>query len=238
MGVEMRKQLPKSVAMRTYEEELTERIFLTSDKRLVVGETDDRGRTLYHGKSKVSRHSAKLIRELGGSKFLKPISDTDKPKVAVADAADMENAVRGHRVDPPKMHPNVRKDAAPKAPPAPEGGEGTGPDRIVDFGRTHKGKRFGDLPKKYLEGLTKGRNPDDRKAWAKSELARREDPAAPPAPAETLTYGPDDTPNIGIHQGVAVRDLPEEYLTSLAGGADETHHGWTKTELARRAEEV
>lgn len=208
--------------MRDYVEKLTARVFLTSDKRMLVDETDKRGKRLFHGKSEVTRHEAAAIRALtGGAAFLVPLNDADAHKAEAADKAEGTKAP----VAPPAPHPNL----APT---------GKGPDQVVDWGQKYKGQRFSELPDNYLAGLTKGNNPAARKAMAKAEIARRAAPAAPVAPPAPVEHGPDDVPNLGVHQGVAVRDLPLDYVTALSTGVEETHHGWATTELQRRLDEV
>lgn len=213
--------------MRQYDERLKERIFVGSDKRTLFGEGDPRGRFLFHGATPVTRLKAKEIRELGGGEFLTPIKEADADNAAAADLADTEIKAPAA---PKAPHPNLAADTV----------AGVGPDFIVDWGRKYKGDRVGNLPIEYLEALTKGRNPADRKALAEVEIERRTNaveaaPAAPPAP---LNYGPEDTPNIGIHQDVMVKDLPEEFVNSLANGVDEAHKDWAATEIQRRKDDV
>lgn len=208
--------------MREYAEKLTKRVFLTSDKRMLVDETDVRGKILFHGKSEVTRHEAAAIRALtGGAAFLVPLNDADASK---AEAADKAEGIKAP-VAPPAPHPNV----APT---------GAGPERVVDWGNRYRGQRFGDLEEKYLISLTKGNNPADRKALATAEIAHRAAAVAPVAPPAPVEHGPDDVPNLGVHQGVAVRDLPLDYVTALSTGVEETHHEWAKVELQRRLDEV
>lgn len=213
--------------MKTYDERTTERLYLTSDKRVVVPEGDVRARFLLNIEGPVSRAKAQEIRALAnGEQYLAPI-DPDKVP------ADEQAAPKAPAA-PAAKHPN---HAAP----------GDGPDFIVDWGNKYKGKRLGDLEDKYLTSLTKGNNPPERKALAQAELDRRttappapaapeapEAPEAPQAPEAPLNYGPEDVPNIGIHQGIAVKDLPLEFVTSLANGVDEAHKDWATVEVKRR----
>ena len=199
--------------MKSYDEQTTARLYATSDKRFIVLEDDERARFLVAIHGPVTRADARTIRGYrNGEEFLEPINPADVPVEEAVKAAPAAKA----------PHPNrATKDE--------------GPDLIVDWGRTHKGKRVGNLPDKYLKSLTKGTNPKARKALATAEIKRRAGATeAPPAPAAPLNYGADDVVSIGIHQDVQVRDLPEDFLTSLSIGAEEAHHAWTKAELQRR----
>ena len=210
--------------MRQYDEKLKERIFSGSDRRTLFGENDPRGKLLFHGATLVTRLKAKEIRELGGGKYLVPVKAEDAEQAKAADAA--EGGKSKATAAPKAPHPNVKTDTA-----------GAGPDFIIDWGRAHKGKRLGDLTDKQVLAITKSNTTPERKALANAEIARRKTaaPAAPPAP---LNYGPEDTPNIGVHQDVAVKDYPEDFLNSLANGEDEAHKDWAATEIQRRKDAV
>ena len=219
MGLEIEYIKPETMEMlKSYDEKTTARLFSTSDHRFIVTEGDVRARFLVAIHGPVSRADARIIRGYrNGAEFLEPINPADVP----AEEAK----------------------AAPAAPDAPkaDAAPGEGPDFIIDWGTTYKGKRLGDMTDKYLASLTKGKSPADRKAMALAEIERRKAPAAPaapPAPDAPLTYGPDDEPNIGVHQNVAVKELPEDFLKRLADGEDTLHKTWAATELQRRIDEA
>lgn len=201
--------------MKTYDEKTTARLCLGSDKRTVVTADDPKAAFLLAIHGPVTRADAHKIRGYkNGADFLEPINAADVP-------AD----------EPAKAPPAPKAKAHPNHKPI-----GEGPDSIVDWGNKYKGQRVGDLEEKYLTSLTKGNSPDDRKALANVELDRRKAlKTAPPAP---LAYGPEDVVSLGIHQDVAVKDLPEDFLKSLADGVEEIHQAWTKAELQRRADEA
>lgn len=128
-----------------YENEVKERIFLTSDKRTVVPESSHLARFLLATPGPVSPVKAKEIRgyQKGGD-FLHKISAKKSTK------------------------PSEDKS---KKPGADKGtGAVLGPDDAVTFGK-HEGKLVRDLPDKYLANLA--RVSLDHRATAEAEIARR-----------------------------------------------------------------
>ena len=134
----------KNPAMPDYFEQTTERLYTDGGKTRIVSADDPRARILVAIHGPVTEKDAQIIRGYeNGAEFLESINPTEDT--------------------PPG-------DIAPEDTPT----GGTLPeDYIVDWGNKYKGQRLGDLENKYLVSLTKGRNPEDRKALARAELVRR-----------------------------------------------------------------
>lgn len=138
-----------------YENEVRERIFLTSDKRAVVLESDHRARFLLATPGPVSPIKAKEICGYkGGGDFLHKIS----AKKSTKPSADKAMAPQGDKS---------------KEPGEDKGGQAgvLGPDDAVPFGK-HEGILVRDLPDNYLGNLA--RVSPKHRATAEAEIARRE----------------------------------------------------------------
>lgn len=204
--------------MKSYDEKTTGRIWLTSDKRAVVADGDKRARFLLSSEVPVSRAKAEEIRSYtNGADFLKPVDPSQVPDEELTALVAAETKAQDTQA-------------------------AVGPDVILDFGRAHKGKPFGKLPKKYLEG-TLLKKPEYAAA-AQAELDRRvAAKVAPEAPAPTEgdetkpNFGPEDTIDFGQFNGTKVKDLPADFLQKLHDGATEIHGDWTAAEIARRADQ-
>ena len=80
MGFEVITLKSEFEKMKSYDEKTTARLYLTSDKRVVVTEDDERARFLLAIEGHVTRAEAKVIRSLtNGENFLRPINTADVP---------------------------------------------------------------------------------------------------------------------------------------------------------------
>ena len=220
MGLTMTEG-PKMEDTKRYDEQTSARLWLTSDKKVVVSEGDVRARFLLSRHGPVSRAEAQEIRRYkDGDLYLYGKGD-EAPAVPPIQAAP-------HSEEKPFEMTVVD----------------FGPDDAIDFG-AHSGTKVRDLSEEYLRRMTYVQMHEN---WAKAEEARREgkpakkaEPAMPSPDDDDdtpLTLGPDDIVGFGKYEGKkkAVRDLPDSYLKKLANGSTPAHVGWAKAEIARRAE--
>lgn len=133
--------------------EVRERIFLTSDKRVVVPEKDRMARFLLATPGPVTPVQAREIKGYkNGADFLHKPSKSAKPS--------------GDKSSKPDDDKSKKADADKGGQP----GDALGPDDAVTFGK-FEGTKVRDLPDKYLENLS--RVSPKHRATADAELARR-----------------------------------------------------------------
>lgn len=143
-----------------YENEVRERIYLTSDKRAVVPESDRRARFLLATPGPISPVKAKEIKGYKqGGDFLHKISAGKATKPS-ADKALAPGDDKSGTSD-------ADKDKVPS-------GTALGPDDAVTFGK-HEGTLVRELPDAYLKNLA--RVSPDHRATAEAEIARRTEEA-------------------------------------------------------------
>jgi hypothetical protein len=142
------------------ENEVRERIYLTSDKRVVVPEGDKRAAFLLAPPGPVSPAKVKEIKRYrNGANYLHKVGSPKGSKPG-GDKAGQPEADKGGK-------PDADKEDQPEAD---KGNPALGPDDTVTFGK-HEGVKVRDLPERYLNNLV--RVSKDHRGWAQAELNRR-----------------------------------------------------------------
>ncbi len=148
--------------------EVRERIYVTSDKRVVVPEGDERARFLLMNARPVTAAEARNIRNFRfGGNYLFEIG-SPKSGTPEEDTAGQPEADKGGEPEADKGgEPQADKSGEPEGDKA---SQGTGPDDPLTFGK-YEGTLVRDLPEKYLNNLV--RVSVQHRPMAEVELARR-----------------------------------------------------------------
>lgn len=155
--------------VNTYE--VTQRIYLTSDKRVVVPEGDERARFLLAAKGPVNKATAEQIQAYkGGKQYVRgpdsPKAKSRKPKADKSrkPEADKSGQVEGDNED--------QAEGGTEGSPGETAPAALGPDDPMPDGTLHAGTLVRDLPDRYLKNLQ--RLAPNYRPMVEAELARRE----------------------------------------------------------------